>query len=417
MRLIFLFFVGLGFFSKGSAEPYTLEALIQRAEEFSKDLQIENLRVDEEASRLQGAYRSLFPRIEGQGDFTWQDRGESRSSDTQEFRRRQQTSLRLNARQPLFQGLQELFAIQARQALSESQRARARWTKTQVQARVAELYFDILKHESSLRLLEEQVELTQSRLKDLREWERIGRSRRSERLSAESRVLSLQAELRREAQQLAENRSQLPVVAGLPSTTTLVEPESGFEALRSLESFQEGLRDRMDLQAYELSVKAASKGVSLTWAEHLPTLEAYGNYYLKRTGALEGVDWDVGLQLRLPLFSGGTTLARRNEARAVERRERLVFERAFLEARRELEDLYEEVKNLQEEITLLEKAVEISEENYREQRADYSRGLVTNLDVLESLNHLIESKRRYRHASYDRHLSALRLRLASGEVL
>ena len=73
---------------------------------------------------------------------------------------------------------------------------------------------------------------------------------------------------------------------------------------------------------------------------------------------------------------------------------------------------YQNIQKIQVQLKSLKDALKKSEEAYRLNKKDYSFGLVTNLDVLQSLNVFIETKR-----SYDSLVSIAHLNLKNLEAL
>jgi outer membrane protein TolC len=70
-----------------------------------------------------------------------------------------------------------------------------------------------------------------------------------------------------------------------------------------------------------------------------------------------------------------------------------------------------------EESRALEEAVKASEENFRLQREEYTRNLVSNLEVLEALELFHETRREANQAHYQMKENYWRLKVATGEVL
>ena len=66
------------------------------------------------------------------------------------------------------------------------------------------------------------------------------------------------------------------------------------------------------------------------------------------------------------------------------------------------------------EYRALELALKGTEENYRLQRDEYKRNLVSNLDVLEALESLIETRREASRLLYETKQNYWRLKIATG---
>ena len=76
--------------------------------------------------------------------------------------------------------------------------------------------------------------------------------------------------------------------------------------------------------------------------------------------------------------------------------------------------LYQNYAQIRSQLQWLEKALAKSEEAYKLNKKDYQFGLVTNLDVLQSLNSYIQTKRSYDSLYASAHMSYYNLEAATG---
>ncbi len=257
------------------------------------------------------------------------------------------------------------------------------------------------------------MELTGKRVKNLKNWEKIGRAKKSESLSAQSRLGLVEADLLALQQELLDLRLNLPAVAGLPSHTTLKDSVKEPSEVAPLETYLD-LKNRGDVLSKMEAVESARKVRAAAWSAHFPTLDAEGNYYVKRSGNLKGVDWDLSLNLEVPIFSGGSVLARRQQADEQVFQRQKEYEQSILDSRKEIESLYHRVQSLKSQVTTLKRAAEETKSSYLEQNRDYQRGMVTNLEVLEALSTYIDTQKRWKNSIYDLQQARLDLDLASG---
>lgn len=83
-------------------------------------------------------------------------------------------------------------------------------------------------------------------------------------------------------------------------------------------------------------------------------------------------------------------------------------------AERELSTLYQNYLQLQVQLDAYKQALSKSEEAYRLNKKDYQYGLVTNLDVLQTLNIYIQTKRSYDNLYAMAHMTYKNLEASTG---
>jgi outer membrane protein TolC len=77
---------------------------------------------------------------------------------------------------------------------------------------------------------------------------------------------------------------------------------------------------------------------------------------------------------------------------------------------------WDNLKASRSELDKYEKVVTLADRNYKLQTADYRRGLVTNLDVIQALTGLYDATLRRDQSRYYAKLNTILLQVAAGEV-
>jgi outer membrane protein len=158
-------------------------------------------------------------------------------------------------------------------------------------------------------------------------------------------------------------------------------------------------------------------------AAHLPTLDLVGTY--GETGAssniLTGTGSDtrgatVGLQLSLPLYSGGGTTSRVREAIANLEKSRQDLENARRSAALSSRQSYLGVTNGMAQVMALEQALISSQSALDSNKLGYEVGVRINIDVLNAQQQLFSTKRDLSRARYDTLLNGLKLKAAAGTL-
>ena len=318
--------------------------------------------------------------------------------------------------QPLFSGFKEFAAM----AGARAERRQRRYLKTRAQhalfVDVADAFYLLIEQRQDLAALETTRKTLEARIGELQERERIGRSRASELASAEVQLRRVEAEMESVRSQETTAAHLLEFLTGLPAIGELADPAQSLLALAPEGEYAAKADGRSDVRAAAEAWHVAQKEVLVAQAGFWPTVDAEGNYYVERAGAAADVTWDATLTVDVPIFEGGRNLGAVREARAGAREAKLTFELAQREAVLDIRDTY---AKLQAELTrraALQRAVEAAEENYRLQAEDYRRSLVNNLDVLQALETLQDSRRGVIESTYEVKRLYEQLRAATGDV-
>lgn len=303
---------------------------------------------------------------------------------------------------------------------ARAERRQRRYLKTRAQhalfVDVADAFYLLIEQRQDLAALETTRKTLEARIGELQERERIGRSRASELASAEVQLRRVEAEMESVRSQETTAAHLLEFLTGLPAIGELADPAQSLLALAPEGEYAAKADGRPDVRAAAEAWHVAQKEVLVAQAGFWPTVDAEGNYYVERAGAAADVTWDATLTVDVPIFEGGRNLGAVREARAGAREAKLTFELAQREAVLDIRDTY---AKLQAELTrraALQRAVEAAEENYRLQAEDYRRSLVNNLDVLQALETLQDSRRGVIESTYEVKRLYEQLRAATGDV-
>ncbi len=128
-------------------------------------------------------------------------------------------------------------------------------------------------------------------------------------------------------------------------------------------------------------------------------------------------DFDyVGIQVSLPIFTGGGTTSRVREAVYLHRAAREQLQRVTRETERQARDAYLGVISERSRVAALEQAVESSRTALEATEAGFEVGTRTIVDVLNSQFSLYLAITNYYQSRYDYVLNALRLKQAAGNL-
>lgn len=255
-------------------------------------------------------------------------------------------------------------------------------------------YYNLSIAQRDKKNVEELLKFSRERVKEIRGRTDIGRSRKGELVEAEAQLLTAESQYQQTLIRLTQAEQNFEFYTNLAPQE--IGPLGELPKVPStLSELKQMLKSRPDIQAAVQETKLADKQVSIAKGGHYPTLDLTANYYFDRTGVLASSDWDLGFALVIPLYQGGDVQASVRQAVAGKRIAELNSAETFRAAERDLSINYQNILQLQEQLKVLKKALAKAEEAYLLSKKDYKFGQVTNLDVLQSLNLFIETKRSY----------------------
>lgn len=303
--------------------------------------------------------------------------------------------------------------------LSEAER---RSTSFEVAAAVSQLYVTAQRADAAVGASESTVELF-GRLRDLAsdQWQ-AGVATRLDSLRAE-------VQLTREKQNLLTARSQRDQVrlallrvigSDLSQEVLLTDPLSGPQ--RDVPALEGALaaarRGRPELAAAEAAVRAAELAVSAVSAEYLPTLGVLAKVAYDGS-ALDELDevHSIFAAVSVPIFNGGRTGARLDEARA--RARQAAVQRAELERQVE-EDVRRALighGSAAGRVVLAEQNLHLAEQELEAATDRFAHGVSTNVEVDNAQNSLAAARQGHVAALADEAQTWHELSRATGRVM
>jgi len=369
--------------------------------------------IQQAEERYQQANASLLPSVNGVVSSLWQEPLPSATTSTSSTLQSHQPLAKLMATQPLFRGFREFAALRQTRALVDAQNADYQNARVQLFKDVAQNFYNVLSLEQDLKNLDEQIRQNLDREKEIQGRVRIGRSRTSELLTVQTTVSTLRAQVQQLQGQLRVAREALAFLSGLEATTPLNDIEALPAALEPQETALSRLALRPDIKASQKRLTAAQENVSVAQGAHLPSIDLNGNYYFRRPGVLDDVDWDVQIALTVPIYAGGLLQSKKREAVSQRTQAELTASQVTRQAEQEVRSLYQGLLFDQTQLEALGTATEAARKNYEAQRHDYRLGLVTNLEVLQALTAYQENQRALDRARYNTKLDYVRLQAAT----
>lgn len=377
--------------NSGFAAKTGLQEAYQSAAQKNESVAIKTTEYNASDEKVSQAFGKILPTLNLVGGYTKQDTGAS-STISQQFNG-DQWNIRANVTQPIFHGLAEFAQYRALKARARSQKSLEKLSRLQLYSSTASVYFDLLLAQADLKTVETLSDLTNKRVKEIQSRTKIGRSKKGDRLSAEAQAMSLNAQVEGAKVSLRQAEENFYLVTGLQKPYDLQAPTDLPEFKVEHSELLKSLENRPDIVSAREEALAAEEGISVARGAHYPQIDAFGNYYFDRTGVQKDAKWDLGVQVTIPLFAGGTIQAAVRENAEIHKGRELNLSYARRNAEKEIRSLSDTLTSTYSQYKLLKEAADLSDLNYKEQSKDYRYGLVSNLEVLQAMNTLQETKR------------------------
>ncbi len=278
---------------------------------------------------------------------------------------------------------------------------------------VINAYYNLKIAQNDVQNLEKLLSYSKERVSEIRSRAKIGRSRRGGLVEAEAQLAASEAQYQQgliSLEQIEKNYQFLTQLKPepIPELTAVPRVEG------SVEAYLAKLKNRPDILAARQLAKAADHQVEIAKGAHYPSVDLIGNYYIDRTGVLATSEWDAGIVVSVPFYQGGTVVAATRQAVAARRISELTAHETVRVAERELSVVFQNYRQILVQLDAMKTAVSKSEEAYNLNKKDYKNGIVTNLDVLLSLNSFIQNKRSYDSLYAMAHMTYNNLEAATG---
>ncbi len=332
----------------------------------------------------------------------------------------------LQATQPIFR-VQNWAAY--KQAGAQIRQAEADFLKARQELilRVAQAYFDVLIAKDGIEVYEAQIKAVEYQLEAAKKNYQAGITTITDIHEAKSRLDLASANLIASQTDFENKKAALEQIVGyqIESITPLKNEINIQQPLPAnvKEWMNSASANSPSVMFYKASLDAASYEVTKNRAGHLPTLDltaSYGENYASGSMA-SPTDLksryragQVGLQLSLPIFTGGLTYSKIEEAQIGRKKAQLELESAKRNAASNAKQAFYGMKNGIAQIYALSSAVANSKSSVESNKIGYKIGVRINIDVLNAEQQLANTKRELTKAKYETLLYGLKLKASNG---
>ena len=346
--------------------------------------------------------------------------GDTSAEATYSYQRR---NMNLSLEQSIFN---KKYYVELAQSHSMAQRARLELQSAEhdLLQRVVEAYFLVLDSQTQLEFTRAEKEAVERQLAQARDRFEVGLATITDVKEAEASYdLTIADEISNETE-LSVNLSKLQIIVdenismlkALSEDAPVVHPDP-----QNINAWvKTSVEQNPQLLAQRLTANIAQDEVKRHRADHFPTLDAYArrneNEIMGRDAPSERTTrgTELGLELQIPLFSGGETHYRVKQAAQFALQSQKQLEETHRTIKQQAQESYLNVLASISRTQALKRAVDSVQSAYESNEIGFSVGTRSSVDVLLAVEDLYAAKRDYINARHRYIIDMISLKKVAG---
>lgn len=310
--------------------------------------------------------------------------------------------------------------------------AQTNYSDAQFQARSQELIVRLVGAYANAKYAEDQLSLVVAQRDALSEQRKAndqmfyrGEGTRTEMLETQAKFELAEAQVIEARDILTNARIALEGIVGMEVSALdafsdqfrllPMEPDS-YEAWKDI-----ALAQNPEISALRHAVESARQEINKNRAGHAPRLDAIASVSHTSSDNIATFNQtadirSIGLQLTIPIYSGGSVNALTSQAVANHEKAQADLDAKIIQVQSELRKQFNLITSSTQKIEALTKSVESAKLLVEATQRSVQGGIRTNVDVLLAQQQLFQARRDLAFACYNYLLSYLRLRSAAGTI-
>ena len=329
----------------------------------------------------------------------------------------------LSITQPLFRRDDFIALAQADSQIKESE-ARLAKAQQNLIIKVSKSYFNVLKSLDNLEFAKTEVTSLKRQLDQANQKFEVGLSAITDVQEAKAGYDLAVAQEIQAINKIDNAKEEVRELTGeyidqfsvLGKDILLVKPNP-----EVIDSWTElAIKQNLDIAAANFALESARKEIKKQSAGHLPTVDIVASHGYDSTGGRFGSTRTdrsaIGLELNIPIYSGGLVNSKTREAHEKYNQSMHYLEKARRSAQRETREAYLGVISGISQVAALKQAVISSETALLATESGFEVGTRTAVDVVASQRATSKALRDYSNAKYDYILNTLKLKRSAGTL-
>ncbi|MBI4610241.1 MAG: TolC family protein [Candidatus Rokubacteria bacterium] len=330
--------------------------------------------------------------------------------------------LGLRVTYPLYVGGRIVAEVEANRLLTLLARERVAQTGDELIFNLSSTFYNILRLQENVRATEANVKALEEAQKNISSLVEVGRAARVDLFKVNTRLAAVRQDLIRVRNEVELVHAILKTLMGLEVTEPItVKGALGTEAipLDLVQDLKESESRRPELQARRRAVEVQEQQVQIARGARLPSVN-FRTQYVGGTGESEFGqpmgDFLVGVNVSIPVFTGGLLTARITQEEARLARARQEFDKARLDIQLDVQTAHLQITEARERIATAQAALEEAREALRieQLKTEVGRGIVE--DLLDAQAAELQAETNHTRALADYNTALVARRKAIGRI-
>lgn len=334
------------------------------------------------------------------------------------------TNMYVQLQQPLF-NVGRYVEYQRGKAIAEFGQAQLALDQQQISVQIAQGYFATLLAFEDWQMQQERVAFFTQRLDTFKAFMQWDNATTIEVEETAARLATAQADLLRAADDLRTSTRQLQSYIGVqPQRLRQLQHEWVYEPITdSLDQLQQtALLRNPDIQTAKHEVAIYETRMAAARSQYFPSIDVGISVGKADSEDLSTLSqrtntFAVGVNVSIPIFTGGYTSAATAQARYQWQAAQQRYEATIAKVQAELQKQYGLYTSGQQRVAAMKKAMESSQLSLDSMLKSFSVGAVNNLDVLDAQDQLTQTRYNYYESRLELLLAQLQLKAVVGESL
>jgi outer membrane protein TolC len=334
--------------------------------------------------------------------------------------------LRLSIQQPIFTG----FRIQSSKDMAEfnslSSMEDYNKDKSDLIFNIKNTFFNLLKLQKVLYLISENIKQVESHLRDIKNFYEKGLSDKNDVLKTEVQLSNVKVTYLETENLVKISKLNLCNLIGINLSLDIDIQDIRLDSAYSINSLEHYLNvactNRADLKSTDYKVRMAESNVKLAGSNWFPQVFLSANYTYANPNqrimpALKEFKdtWDIGVSLSFDIWNWGLNSAKVDQASSQLNEVQNGLSQLKDGVILDVNQSYLTVLQSREKILYTQKALEQGEENYRIALEKFSKGLLSNSEMLDAEVILLQVKVNNTNAIIDYQIALAKLEKSIGK--
>lgn len=395
--------------------PLTLGQALLLANQQNEQLAIEGENYLQALIDRQRAVANFLPTVDLAPSYFFRDRSGSGSNGNGSSPR-SGLDVPVTANINLFNGFRDVALLRVSELTIEQRRALLLDAQEALLADVVRVFYDVLRNEELIRVLENSLKVQEERVRDIRGRQAAGVARPLDVAQTEAQASATRVTLI-DARNAAKNsRSALAFLTGSPVQNTPLLDEytlpptvAPFDQLR-----ETALQQRQDLVGARNATLANRQNVEAAFRQYYPSVSLNFDYFLTRDSTPTDRDWEGVFDIHLPIFSAGRIRADVREAWSLFRQSVLFEKNLTRQVERDVELAHQNLAASEMRLAELQTQLAAAKAAFEQADASYNVGLATNLERVVAQDRLLNAELELASEEFGRKIAYLDLLRAIG---